>query len=285
MKRNPLKFLAPATALLVLSFAALGALAQERAEHAKTDQARPAAAEAKPQWSLNATAIEACSCPMFCQCYFNDEPADHAGHGGGHGAAAEAAGSSHFCLFNMAYKVNKGYHGDTDLTGAKFWISGDLGDSFSDGETEWAHLRFDPAVTKEQREGLVAILPHLFPVKWKKFTIGEEAPIEWKADNQRAVARLDDGKAAEIVLNAVKQRMSDEPVVIKNLAYWGAPRNDGFVLMKNERQGTKQTPEGVKPFEFTNSNGFMITVDINAHDVARHVEQQDNKDGGMGGGH
>ena len=278
MKRSVFHVVAPVSAAAVLLALALAAMAQER-----TGQARTAAAEAKPAWSLNATAIEACSCPMFCQCYFNDEPADHSGHGGTHGAAAADSGSSHFCLFNMAYKVNKGHHGQTDLAGAKFWISGDLGDNFSDGETEWALLRFDPAVTKEQREGIVAALPHLFPVKWKKFTVGEDAPIEWKADKNRAVARLDDGKAAEIVLNAVKQRLSDEPVVIHNLAYWGAPRNDGFVLMKNERHGTKQTPEGVKPYEFTNSNGFMITVDINADDVAAREKAQKDSGGGMGG--
>ena len=28
-------------------------------------------------WHFNGTAIEACSCPMFCQCYFNTEPASH----------------------------------------------------------------------------------------------------------------------------------------------------------------------------------------------------------------
>ena len=28
-----------------------------------------------PEWSFNATIIEACSCPMFCQCYFNTKPA------------------------------------------------------------------------------------------------------------------------------------------------------------------------------------------------------------------
>ncbi len=32
-----------------------------------------------PEWSINATVIEACSCPMFCQCYFNTKPAAH-GH-------------------------------------------------------------------------------------------------------------------------------------------------------------------------------------------------------------
>jgi len=33
--------------------------------------------KAAPEWSMNATIIEACSCPMFCQCYFNTEPAGH----------------------------------------------------------------------------------------------------------------------------------------------------------------------------------------------------------------
>lgn len=236
--------------------------------------AQPAAGELKPEWSLNATAIEACSCPMFCQCYFNNEPADHSAHGGGHAQAGDETGA-HFCLFNMAYKVNKGHHGETDLAGAKFWISGDLGDDFSDGETEWALLRFDPSVTKEQREGILAALPHLFPVKWKHFTIGEDATIQWKADKDKAVASLDDGKAAEIVLDRVSQHMTDEPVVIKNLKYWGAPRNDGFVLMKNQRQGTRQTPDGVKPFEFTDTNGFMITIDINADDAAKAAEARE----------
>ena len=36
-----------------------------------------------PDWSINATAIEACSCPMFCQCYFNLQPAAHHEHGAG----------------------------------------------------------------------------------------------------------------------------------------------------------------------------------------------------------
>src|SRR5438874_688872 len=32
-------------------------------------------ASEQPKWAMNATIIEACSCPMFCQCYFNEEPA------------------------------------------------------------------------------------------------------------------------------------------------------------------------------------------------------------------
>ena len=28
-------------------------------------------------WAINATAIEACSCPHFCMCYFHAHPAAH----------------------------------------------------------------------------------------------------------------------------------------------------------------------------------------------------------------
>jgi hypothetical protein len=52
--------------------------------------------------------------------------------------------------------------------------------------------------------------------------------------------------------------------VIKNLKYWGAPRNNGFVLMPNEVEAYRV---GDKPFEFKGTNGFMITFDINSKDA------------------
>ncbi|HEU4929758.1 MAG TPA: hypothetical protein VFU38_08005, partial [Candidatus Krumholzibacteria bacterium] len=84
------------------------------------------AGDAPKDWSMNATIIEACSCPMFCQCYFNPEPAaaapsgEHAGHAG-HG------GGEHFCRFNNAFRVDKGKVGNVKLDGALFWVAGDLG--------------------------------------------------------------------------------------------------------------------------------------------------------------
>lgn len=214
--------------------------------------------KATGDWSMNATIIEACSCPMFCQCYFNPKPAEHtassqhAGHGEGH-----------FCKFNNAFKVNKGHHGKTSLDGAKFWVAGDLGGDFSQGQMDWAVLTFDPAVTKAQREGIVQVLGGLYPVKWNSFSMAADAPMEWKATRDSAVARLDGGKAAEVVLNRFQGNTND-PVVIKNLKYWGAPRNDGFVMMPNEVEAYRI---GDKPFEFKGTNGFMITFDINSKDV------------------
>jgi hypothetical protein len=208
-------------------------------------------------WSMNATIIEACSCPMFCQCYFNTKPAAHAvaGH--------EGHGAQHFCRANLAYRVGKGSWGNVKLDGAKFWLSMDLGDDFSDGECEWVILTFDPSVTPEQRTGIQAIIPKVYPVKWKSFTVAPDLPIEWKATKDRAEARLDAGKAGEVLLNRFPGTTA-EPVVINNLKYFGAPRNNGFVLMPNEIEAYRL---GDKAFEYKGTNGFMITYDISDKDV------------------
>jgi len=212
-------------------------------------------------WGLNATIIEACSCPMFCQCYFNPEPAAHSGHSS-HGEA------EHFCRFNNAFRVNKGNYGDVKLEGIKFWVAGDLGSDFTKGEMDWAELTFEPSVTKEQRDAVTKILAHVYPVTWGSFTIAKDAPMEWDYTKDKAVAKIDGGKAAEVVLNRFPGN-TDDPVVIKNLRYWGIPRNDGFVMMPNEIQAYRT---GSKPFEFKGTNGFMITIDIKSKDVDQAMQ-------------
>jgi hypothetical protein len=233
---------------------------------------------APADWSMNTTIIEACSCPMFCQCYFSTKPAahtamakkdEHAGHD--HAANSDASAHAghgdgdHFCKFNNAMKVNKGNYGATKLDGAKFWVAGDLGAEFGDGEMDWAVLTFDPSVTPAQREGIAAILGHVYPVKWKSFTIAPDAVMEWTATKDQATATLDGGKIAHVVLERNRQSNTDDPIVIENLKYWGVPRNDGFVLMQNSVEAYRA---GDKAFEFKGTNGFMITFDINSKDVA-----------------
>ena len=77
-------------------------------------------------------------------------------------------------------------------------------------------------------------------------------------------ALLDGGKTAEVKLHRF-QGLTDAPVVIHNLRYWGAPRNDGFVLMPNTVEALRT---GDKAYEFKGTNGFMITVDLNSKDFA-----------------
>jgi hypothetical protein len=222
-----------------------------------------AAEKTKPadDWAMNATIIEACSCPMFCQCYFNTQPATH-----GPGCGGE--GEGRFCKFNNAFRVNTGHYDKVNLDGAKFWVAGDRGGDCSGGEMNWYLLVFDPAVTKQQRKGIVEIVGNLYRAKWKEAGISEkDYPMEWHATKDLAVAKLDGGKAGEVVLRRFPG-MTEEPIVIKNLKYWGAPRNDGFVLMPNDVQAFRAVPEGKKPYEFRKTNGFMFTFDISSKDVA-----------------
>ncbi len=218
--------------------------------------ARSGPAGEAADWAANVTAIEACSCPMFCQCYFNRQPSGHAGHHG-HGA-------KHFCRANLAYKVNKGHYGATRLDGAKFWVAADLGEDFGDGELDWGVLYFDKALSPAQREAIGMVASRLFPVKWKSFKTAEASIDKWQFDADGAHALLDGGKTAEVKLRRFPG-MTNEPVVIHNLRYWGAPRNDGFVMMPNEVEAYRTGPNA---FEFKGTNGFMITVDLNSKDFA-----------------
>lgn len=210
-------------------------------------------AQASPDWHLNASIIEACSCPMFCTCYFNPNPAAH--------HAAE--GAEHFCRFNMGFQVNDGHYGDVDLTGARFWLAGDLGENFGDGRTDWATLHFDPDVTEKQREGILASLPKAYPVEWDSFTVGADGEIAWKHDDAMAHASLGGGEMAEVKLHHMNGN-HEGPVVISNLPYWAVPRHDGFVLMPNEVEAYRV---GDHAFEYSGGNGFMITFDIKSSDL------------------
>lgn len=211
-------------------------------------------APATPDWSLNATIIEACSCTMFCQCYFNPSPSGHEEHGGM---------SHHYCRFNNAFKVNKGSYGAVKLDGAKFWVAGDLGGDFSKGQMDWAVLTFDKSMTKEQRDAIASIMGHVYPVKWNSFKTAEGTIDNWKFDKDSAYATIDGGKTAEVRLKRFQGNTND-PVVIKNLKYWGVPRNDGFIMMPNEVEAYRV---GDKAYEYKGTNGFMITFDINSKDV------------------
>ena len=212
---------------------------------------------ATPEWHMNASIIEACSCPMFCQCYFNTEPSGHAGHAGMGGGEGQ-----HFCKFNNAIKVNKGNYGDTKLDGAMFWVAGDLGGDFSMGKMDWAVLTFDKATTPAQRDAIKVIASKSYPVTWNSFTTDEGA-MTW--DEKTAVAMMDGGKTAEVRLSReVSANDKTKPTVMQNLKYWGVPRNDGFVMMPNVVEAYRK---GDKAFEFKKSNGFVITFDISSKDV------------------
>lgn len=210
------------------------------------------AAEDK-DWHFNGTVIEACSCPMFCSCYFNTEPALN----------VTEHGAEHFCKFTMAYKINEGHHGGTDLAGVKFWVAGDLGASWKNGNTDWRIITFQTGTTDAQKVGVTTALNNIFPVKWKSSGVAEDAEIEWVATEDRAEAKLAGGAKGHIILNRW-QGMGGETGEFKNIAYFAAPRNSGFKMMPNEIETWKV---GDKAFTFKGTTGFMTTVDMTSDDL------------------
>ncbi len=209
---------------------------------------------------------------MFCQCYFNAAPRGHF-HG-------EEGGEEQFCRFNVAHRVNRGHYGALRLDGAKFWLAGDLGEFLTGGEVKWAVLHFDPMTAAAQREALHRILGQLVPLggrdgAWpaspsagppslqrKSFTVGEALSIDWRAEGDRAEARLDGGRAAVVLLQRDRAN-PDDRTVMKNLRYWAAPRNDGFALMPTLIQAYRG---GDRPFEFRGTSGFVLTYEVASED-------------------
>jgi len=65
----------------------------------------------KPDFEMTASYIEACSCDMFCPCYFNTHSTNHMSMGDQHK-------DEHYCRANLVLKVDKGYYAATKLDGA-----------------------------------------------------------------------------------------------------------------------------------------------------------------------
>ena len=93
--------------------------------------------------------------------------------------------------------------------------------------------------------------------------VAKDAEIEWTATEDRAEAKLAKGAKAHIILKKW-QGMDGKTGELKNISYFGAPRNTGFKMMPNEIETWKV---GDKAFEFKGTTGFMITVDMKSADL------------------
>ena len=213
-------------------------------QYGQPAQRKPAAPAApKSDFEITASFIEACSCDMFCPCYFNDH--------------ATAHGNAHFCKFNNVLRVDKGHYKDTKLDGVKVWLAGDLGGEWSKGKAEWLVVTFDPKATKEQQAAMSDILFQLYPMKWNVLGV-DSVPITWEVKGDTAHAKLGNGKG-EVILERGKGDDPKKDVVIHNLKYWGAQSNTGFHMWKNKRHYYEG--HGQK-YEFSGTNGFRVTINF-----------------------
>ncbi|PYU74799.1 MAG: hypothetical protein DMG49_03955 [Acidobacteria bacterium] len=202
----------------------------------------------KPDFDMTASYIEACSCDMFCPCYFNTHSTNHMG---------EHHMDEHFCRANLVLKVDKGFYKDTKLDGAKVWIATDLGSDWSTGKDSWLVVNFDPSVSKEQQAALGDILGQLYPIPWQK-KAAETAAFSWNVDSKDGVAhaKMNNGKG-EVILERVNGNDPHHEVVMRNLKYWGAQSNDGFRMWKSKHEAFEG--DGHK-FSYDGTNGFLITI-------------------------
>lgn len=219
-------FLRPALAVLVVASVSMFAQASNT-HHAK-----------KKTWAVKADYIEACSCNLFCQCYFATSP-----EGG------------EFCEFNNAVKIREGHVGDTKVDGLKFWLSGDLGGDFSKGEMKSAVVTFDKGTTDAQKQAIVFLVNKIYPVKWGK-VVTDEQPITWERDGNNGHAMLGDGTIGDVKLTGVVGQ-DGKLAVIHNLKYWGADSNQGFELAHSDHHYKGNGFD----YDEHNKNGFFITLE------------------------
>jgi hypothetical protein len=187
-------------------------------------------------WSIKADYIEACSCHLFCTCYFYPSP-----EGG------------HKCEFNNAVKIASGHVGEEKVDGIKIWLSGDLGGDFSKGEMKALVMTFDKGTTDKQKEALKFLFGKIYPVKWASSHVDEQ-PITWEKNGDDAHAKL--GDVGEVTLKAAKDS-TGKVTVIHNLTYWGAQKNDGFVLAK----ATHHYKGHGHDYKYKDMNGFQIHIE------------------------
>jgi hypothetical protein len=213
---------------LVLVFAGINAFADG------------AAKKAKKTWSVKADYIEACSCSMFCSCYFNDHP---------------EGGMS--CEFNNAVKIAEGHVGDVNLAGKKFWLSGDLGGDFKK-PLKSGIVTFDTGTTQAEKDAIVFLVTKIYPLPWASVKT-DEAPITWERKGMNGHAVL--GDKGEVTLTGVAGD-DGKQVVIKNLKYWGAKKNNGFELA----YGTHHYKGNGHNYSHENRNGFFVHIESSGTD-------------------
>ena len=205
----------------------------------------------KPAWRMKADYVEACSCHLFCPCYFNK----HAEHP--------------HCEFNMAVKVREGYSGNTNLAGSKYWLTGDLGDEWgTNHKAPWVVVSFDPSVNKEQRDALAPMILKTYGLDWGELKV-QEAPIEINKSGDMVNATLGGGQMATMKLQR-EPGADGKGVVLKNVKYFGAQNNDGFEMYRSLEHSANV--QGHK-FAHSDRNAFLISIDTH-----------EGEGGGMTGG-
>src|SRR5437879_12999616 len=197
-----------------------------------------ASASGAPSWRMKADYVEACSCHLFCPCYFNK----HAEHP--------------MCEFNMAVIVREGYSGNVDLANTKYWLTGDIGDKWgTEKKATWVTVSFDSKTTQAQRDALAPIILKTYGLEWGELRV-QEAPIEIRQSGDIVEAKLADGNQAYLKLQR-EPGIDGKGDVLKNVKYFEAVQNDGFQMYKSVEH---RADVAGHQFSYSDRNAFLITI-------------------------
>jgi hypothetical protein len=170
----------------------------------------------------------------------------------------------------MAVKVRAGHSGKVNLDGAKYWVTGDLGDEWGTNKKgKWAVVSFDPSTTKEQRDALAQIILKTYGLEWGDLKV-QEAPIEISRSGDIVEAKLGSGQMAYMKLQR-EPGTNGKGVTLKNVNYFGAQGNGGFEMYKSIEHRS-DLPD--HKFSYSGRNAFLISIDV-----------REGATGGMSGGH
>jgi hypothetical protein len=254
------RIMKPILFTLCLALAVATSTSAATATKSATPAAKPVPKPTAPlhAWSMDATVIEACSCPMFCPTYLGGAPVSH------HDDANQT--DERYCRFDRAIKVNRGHYHDVSLDGAKFWIAGDLGPEVGKA-APWAVVTYDRALTDAQRDAISQIVAKLYPIQFQSLAT-DEADLTWVLGPGAAHALLNNGHTAEVALEKGGFGQDGKAPVIADLRYWAASSNTGFTLMPSTILSNRA---GTTPFEYHGTSGFVTTFEIHGDDPAPAV--------------
>lgn len=188
---------------------------------------------------MKADYVEACSCHLFCPCYFN-KMAEHP-----------------YCEFNMAVQISEGRSGDVDLAGSKYWLTGDLGEEWGmKKKGKWVVVSFDPKTSKAQRDSLVPLILKTYGLEWGELK-SQEAPVAITRAGDIVEASLAGGTMAHMKLKR-EPGADGKGVVLQNVKYFDANRNSGFAMYKSLDH--RANVMGHK-FQYSDRNAFLISIE------------------------
>ncbi len=206
-----------------------------------------AAVAADVPWQVRIQIIEACSCDLFCPCYFIKR------------ATHKHTGST-VCDLNTAGRVESGKYGNVDLAGRKFWKAASFDTDRAKNLAPWRVVTFEPQITGEQKDGLRTVLSKIYPATTTSEVDTSEITWVVSPDGKTAHAKLGNGKG-EIQLRRFAGADPNRTSQISNLRYSrGADWNSPFDLYFSDHYY-----KGFgKSFELKEANGYMLTLEVSS---------------------